>query len=246
MLLLLQLKNYILYNMTKKSILGFILFVVVGGSLATSGYFYKQYEKIKKNPNLVAQEEVKNLVTQVGQLMVLPVDEVPSVATVVDKDKLKDQPFFKNTVKDDKILIYTKAKKAILYRPSTHKIIEFAPLAISDNQSQPTVLGTETSNPSPASEPVAEPVKVVLLNGSKTTGLTNDAENKIKQINGTQILYKNNAANSDYTASLVIDLTGGHDDLIKQIAQSIDGSVSSMVADEQKPANADILVIVSK
>ena len=232
--------------MIKKSIFGFILLVIVGGSLATSAYFYKQYEKIKKNPNLVAQEEVKSLVAQVGQLMVLPTDEVPSIATVVDKDKLKDQAFFKNTAKDDKILIYTKAKKAILYRPSTHKIIEFAPLAIGDNQSQSTVLGSETGNISPTTAPVQETAKVVILNGSNTAGLTNTVEAKIKEINGTQVLYKNNAAKKDYASNLVIDLTGGHDELVKQITQSIGGETSNMVEGEQKPANADILVIVSK
>lgn len=232
--------------MIKKSIIGFIVLVIVGGSLAASGYFYKQYEKIKKNPNIVAQEESKNLANKVSQLMVLPTDEDPSIATVVDKDKLKDQPFFKNSAKDDKILIYTKAKKAILYRPSTHKIIEFAPLAIGDNQSDSTVLGSETSNPAPTDVPAAKIVKIVLLNGSKKVGLTNSVENKIKEIGNVQILDKNNAAKNDYTSNLVIDLTGGHDELTKQIAQSIDGNVSDMVENEQKPTNADILVIVSK
>lgn len=225
--------------MIKKTILGLIILLIVGGSAATSIYFYQQYEKIKKNPNIVAQEEVKDLVAKVGELMVLPTDEMPSVATVVDKEKLKDQPFFKNSEKDDKILIYTKAQKAILYRPSTHKIIEFAPLAI----------GEETSTISPeddTSTPVVTPAKIVLLNGSGKAGITSVAETKIKEIGNIEVLYKSNAAKSDYTSNYIIDLTGGHDDLARQIAESIDGEVRSMVEGETKPSNADILVIVSK
>lgn len=230
--------------MIKKSVLGFILLAVVGGSLATSAYFYKQYEKIKKNPNLVAQEEVKKLAFKVGELMILPTDEAPSVATVVDKDKLKDQPFFKNTLNGDKILIYTKAKKAILYRPTNNKIIEYAPLALGDNQS--SVLASETTAPTSTPEISTTSAKIVILNGTKTPGLTTNAENKIKQIAGATILYKNNTAKSNYTSNLVIDLTGGHEEAVKQISKSIGGDISSMVEGEVKPSNADILVIVSK
>lgn len=233
--------------MIKKSILGFIIIIIVAGSLGTSAYFYKQYEKIKKNPNIVAQEEVKSLTSKVGQLMVLPTDEAPNIATVVDKEKLKDQPFFKNTLNGDKILIYTKAKKAILYRPNTNKIIEFAPLAIGDDN-QSAVLGSETQEETSDEQvtPVVTNTKIVILNGSKTPGLTTVAEGKIKEVSGAEILYKNNAAKSDYTSNLVIDLSGNHQEQAKQIAQTIDGEVSDMVDGETKPANADILVIVSK
>ena len=37
-----------------------------------------------------------NAVEKVGKLMVLPVGEQPTIATVVDPAKLKDQPFFSN------------------------------------------------------------------------------------------------------------------------------------------------------
>lgn len=229
--------------MITKSILSLITLFIIGSSLLSSSYFYQQYEKIKKNPNIVAQEEAKKLASKVGEFMKLPTDEDPSVATVVDKDKLKDQPFFKDTDKGDKILIYSKAKKAILYRPSTNKIIEFAPLAMGEDQS--AVLGSETQSLN-ETETQIETTKIVLLNGSKTVGLTADAEKKIKEINGTEILFKNNAAKNDYTSNLVIDLTGGHDALVKQLAQTIGGEVVSMVDGEQKPTNADILIIVAK
>lgn len=231
--------------MIKKSILGFVVLIIIGGSISASGYFYIQFEKIKKNPNYVVQEEAKKLATKVGQFMVLPTDEIPNIATVIDKDKLKDQPFFKDALKNDKILIYTKAKKAILYRPTTNKIIEFAPLALGNDQ--PSVLGSETQSSQTAEPtPVITASKIVILNGSKTPGLTSNAENKIKEIAGANILYKNNAAKNDYTSNLVIDLTGGHEEAVKQIAQAISGDISSMVEGEAKPANADILVIVSK
>lgn len=80
----------------------------------------------------MTKEETDNLVREVAKLMDLPTGEAPTVATVLDKEKLKDQSFFKNAENGDKILIYTGANKAILYRPDTHKIIEVLPLTVGE------------------------------------------------------------------------------------------------------------------
>ena len=84
----------------------------------------------RKNPQAEAQAAAVLVVSRVGQLMVLPENETPTVATVTDPDKLKDQPFFANTKIGDKVLIYPNAKKAILYDPAQGKILEVAPLNI--------------------------------------------------------------------------------------------------------------------
>lgn len=48
----------------------------------------------------------------------------------MDPEKLRDQPFFANAQRGDKVLIYANAKKAILYNPPSNKIIEVAPVNI--------------------------------------------------------------------------------------------------------------------
>jgi hypothetical protein len=60
--------------------------------------------------------------------MVLPADETPTIATVSDPEKLKDQPFFANAKKGDKVLIFSNSAKAILYSPTEDKIVEVAPI----------------------------------------------------------------------------------------------------------------------
>lgn len=92
-------------------------------------YFYTQYQNTKtllQNPSQTSGEEAKQLVTAVGKLIELPASEQPTIATVSDKTKLSDQPFFVKAQNGDKVLIYSGAKKAILYRPSINKIIEVA------------------------------------------------------------------------------------------------------------------------
>jgi hypothetical protein len=76
-------------------------------------------------PTEVAQTEVESITQKVGLLMDIP-NETPTIASISDASKLRDQQFFVKAMNDDKVLIFTKAQKAILYRPSTNKIIEVA------------------------------------------------------------------------------------------------------------------------
>ena len=109
-----------------------ILVIVTAFSLVTAGYFYTEMNRIKANPQAVmatmAANELKEVVTKVGRLVVLPADEEPTLATVADPEQLKNQPFFANAKKGDKVLVYNKAQKAILYNPVQNKIIEIAPI----------------------------------------------------------------------------------------------------------------------
>ncbi|MES2623183.1 MAG: hypothetical protein V4576_02115 [Patescibacteria group bacterium] len=71
-----------------------------------------------------AQKELTATVKKVDKLMVLPSDETPQVAIIQDVEALKkSQEFFADAQNGDKILVYTKARKAIIYRDSTNKIV---------------------------------------------------------------------------------------------------------------------------
>lgn len=112
------------------SSLSFVLVVLVVLGVGGSYYFYQKYSAIKVNPNLEVKKEVDALISIVGELIELPKGEVPTVATILDKEKLKGQLFFAAGENGDKLLAYNVAMKAILYRPSTNKIINVAPIAI--------------------------------------------------------------------------------------------------------------------
>lgn len=108
-----------------------ILGVLVVGLAGTSLIFYKQAKELKINPQKISQEENQKTIDAVGKLVLLPEGETPTIATVTDPVKLKaEQAFFARAVEGDKVLIYTQALKAIMYRPSENKIIEIAPLVI--------------------------------------------------------------------------------------------------------------------
>jgi hypothetical protein len=64
----------------------------------------------------------------VNRLLVVPSEEMPTIVTVTDLEKVKDQPFFMHAEVGDKVVLYTAAKKAVLYRPANDKIVELAPV----------------------------------------------------------------------------------------------------------------------
>ena len=67
----------------------------------------------------------------VSRHMILPANEVPALVTVTDPSKLTTD-FLKNTAVGDKVLIYQKNQRAIIYRPSVDRIIDIGPVVIDD------------------------------------------------------------------------------------------------------------------
>lgn len=130
---------------------GFPLLAILVVALAGVSFkFYQELRQLKDNPQKVAQEEVRALVARVGQLIVLPEGEDPTVATVNDTEKLKEQPFFEKAKKGDKVLIYTNAKRAILYDPVANKIVEVAPISIGPPAAtKPAVPAPKPTAPAP-------------------------------------------------------------------------------------------------
>ncbi len=135
---------------TLKNIVIAVLVIVLVGAGGTAYYFYNQYQKTQEalnNPEKTAQEETQRLIDEMSQIIALPEADIangePTLATVQDKDKLKDQEFFSKAENGDKVLIYAKAKKAFLYRPSTNKVINVAPVTIGDD-AQATPSATPT------------------------------------------------------------------------------------------------------
>ncbi len=92
----------------------------------------------------LAQQEVQGVVDRVKEIMVLPETEFPQMATVDNAPELaKTQAFFSAVENGDKILIYLQDQKAIIYRPSTDKIVNVGPVVADNNQAtQPQVKPT--------------------------------------------------------------------------------------------------------
>ncbi|MBW7960194.1 hypothetical protein B6D29_02455 [Microgenomates bacterium UTCPR1] len=221
--------------MKKKIELGFfsILSIVVIFILAGTAYFfYNRYTKtqaILQNPTIATKEEIKDITTKLKKFVDLPTDEEPTIATVLDKSKLKDQPFFKRAENGDKVIIYAKALKAILYRPSTNRVVDFSVISMTPQM-----------------------LKVTLYNGTDRKGLTEELQKEFEaNITGVTVIDRENAKENNYDKTQVIDLTGKWKTETEQLANLLNGQVAEFPQGEKKPEpvnnqTPDILIILGK
>lgn len=220
-----------------KHILIALLIVLAAVGIGGSYYFYTKYTAIKSNPDLEAQKKTHMIVAMVGKLIELPKGENPTIATITDKTKLKDQAFFKMAENGDVLLAYTSSMQAILYRPSLNKIINVAP--ISTNSQQNTIQG--------ATKDLSDHMHTVAYyNGTTSVGVASAME---KAVNDTykdyQTVVVTNAKRSDYKETIIVDLSGTHATKANDLAQLLHGKVAVLPEGETKP-NADFLVISGK
>lgn len=73
-------------------------------------------------PPDMSKTESERIIDKVSKILTLPTDEKPVVATVKDPEKLKNEQFFSGAKVGDKILIYTKYQKAVLYDAIKDKV----------------------------------------------------------------------------------------------------------------------------
>lgn len=106
------------------------LFALLLAFIGLGFYFYSQNSALRGGSEVARRKEAEELVAIVGKLIILPTGEVPTVATVTDPEKLKDQSFFAKAKTGDKVLMYQIAKKAYLYDVVANRILEVAPIIL--------------------------------------------------------------------------------------------------------------------
>jgi len=242
-------------NIGKMIVVVVMLLMLISLTGATI-YFYKQWKDAKADPQVLSQQDIASITAKLGKFIDLPAGETPTLATVTNIEKLKDQPFFAHAQNGDKALVYATAGKAILYRPSTNRIIEIISLTGNIPGSQSPA--EQTTQPAPApdqaasqtqsieSEPATatdsvQAASVAVYNGTDQKGLAKTIGTKAAQISGVTIATTGNAKGV-YVKTIVIDLSGKNSELAKKIAESLGGEIGSLPGSEAKP-DADILVI---
>jgi hypothetical protein len=126
-----------------KIVLLALAILIVGGLVVWGGYSYFEIQRLRdpaelqRQTELQAEAETQALAEKISKLMQLPEGD-PVVATVTDKDKLADQPFFVSAENGDKVLIFSESSVAVIYRESDNKIINYGPIAITSDEATAT------------------------------------------------------------------------------------------------------------
>ena len=100
--------------------------------LGVGGYFV--YTKLLSSwiNEQKVQREAKSITDEVGKVVVLPTDETPQVAKILNVEQLQQQDqFFSAAHNGDIALFYRQSGVIILYSAATHKLLNMGSIATS-------------------------------------------------------------------------------------------------------------------
>ncbi len=156
------------------------------------------------------------LVTRIRSMAEVPQDEIPTVQTITDKNKAT-QAFLQQSEDGDKLVLFVQSKIAVLYRPSTDRIVALGPIELS----APTVF---------------------LRNGTNQDDVAALVDKLAKAPEEYRLLSRDKSA-KDYTQTLVVDLSGVRPRDAQQLAATVGGIVAKMPEGESRP-EGELLIII--
>lgn len=157
------------------------------------------------------------IVTEVNKQLSISGDGNPAVLDVIDEQKI-EQPFLEQAKNGDKVILYYKAKKAVLFRPGEKRIVH---------------QGTYTP-------PAA---KVFLREGTNDSAKIAEAKDKLEQVDEIDLASQDNSPSKDHRGITLVSVTDRYDDKLQELSKLFDVPVSRLPAGESFP-DADILIIV--
>ena len=204
------------------SALTLVLSVLLVGSLAFGGYYFKQFQDLKSVTSKTPEEKNEELIAKINNVIELPKDEDPVVAVVSDEEKFKaEYPVFTSAKKDDSLLLYEKAGQAILYRESENRVIGTATFAVKKGSSVHIIGSVETQNATEST------LTEVLANEISVSGKS--------------------TPKSSYSSTTVVDLTGQKNDLAQKIANALGATIATALpSGEEVSEGTEIAVIVAQ
>jgi len=248
-----------IFAKNKRAIIILTIFLVIMLiSALPAWYFYDKYKGVltviqsqnSQKTEETEQEKLKKIVGAVSEFMDLPENEEPALASITDIEKISNQPFFARAQNGDKILIYTSAKKAILYRPETNRVIEVSNISGTDEKTRNSFDNQEAHQDKPDSQTeenlsrekqVRLPAKVSIYNGANIKDVAQKTEDELAGIEGIEVIEKTNSR-ARYNKTVVIDLSGRFPEMVAKIISVIKGEIGDLPDNEIKP-EADILII---
>lgn len=196
----------------------------------------------------VDKASVAELIEKIRSIALVPVDEAPSLATVIDTAKILDQPFFRNAQVDDKLFVYSAARTAVLYRPSEGKLVNMAYLVEeggADTQAKvmttPQIQGAQTS----ASSEAQQQSKVAVYYSTDSASLRSKVGKALLTIPSVEVVHEALTRGQNFKGTSVIDVRGGHTTLVASIVKALQGIRGTMPPDEDVP-DADVLIIAGE
>jgi len=203
----------------------YALIILVGvGLIASFGFLvYRHYTLQKEFTGTgsdttqaslgIDTDEAKRVIDKVRALVVVPADEEPTVARIADISRLSGQQFFTQAKNGDHVLVFQNAKRAILFRESENRVVEFTTVTFAGTPTpEPEVAGAEAPQPSatPSVNPIVTSVSarytVFLLNGLGDQGNLMGFRQRLEQVAPDLRVVGEAQAKRTYKTSVIVDI----------------------------------------
>lgn len=126
---------------------------IVAVALLVLSFEAGRWSLYRAHPEISQNEQAADILAKVGKLINLPQNEQPTMATISDAKAAKQgQPFLKDAQDGDVLIVYPNAAEALLYRPSTDKLVAVGPVTgepaqpVRENPSAPEPATTTTTH----------------------------------------------------------------------------------------------------
>lgn len=157
------------------------------------------------------------LIIEVSRELGISGDGNPAIIDVVDESKVS-QPFLEEAKNGDKVLLYYKAGKSVLFRPSEQRIVR-----------------SGTFRPPDA--------KVFIRQGSSDDGKLESIKQQLTKITEVDLVSQDYSTKWLNDKTIVINLTDRYPETAQKIAEALGATTARLPKGETIP-DADILVIV--
>ncbi len=221
---------------------GVIIFLFLVGSVFLGLILKIQVQSRAQNLAPMSKQDIQRLIQRVSEIMEIPKDEKPQVATIVDVNELKGKKFFAEAKNGDKVLLFLKAGKVVLYRPSTHKIINAGMLDLAEGRVENNKFMPDKE------EDMQFEAKAAFLNGTNISGLASKMSKELSsRFSGLESKIVGNAKKRGYDKTVIIPLTSEVARFAQKIADDISASFSaSLPTGEIKYDGVDLVIILGE
>ena len=205
----------------KKPVAKIFYVLLILALLATGAYLYKQNRDLKNkktDTQAAAQQEQDETIAAVKKLYVFPADKPDAVVKITDKASC-DFKNVKEAQNGDYVLEFKnengRVVTVVVYRRNENKIVAF--------------------------EKVTLPYNVKLVGDAAGR---QSAQQTLASVYKSAVVVKQADAKSPHAELLVVDVSGKNAEAAQQIAETLKAKVGSLPAGEDKPNDADIVVII--
>ncbi len=215
-------------------VLAIPLFFFLGGVVFFSPQIIQRFNLKSQNIQQAgSSEDIEVLLREVEEKYLLP-DEVPTIATVNDRENLPDDNFFHKAQNGDRILLYRNSQLGVIYRPTIKKVVHAGHYS-------PEGIG-ESARITPTPEEFQE-VGVLILNGTNTVGITQDATEQLEELEFVTVDDRLDANDKPYEKTMIVTSDKEFEHEAERISEVIGGEIVSELPEGESSESRIVIIL---